>query len=336
MRRSVPQFLSARSMRFLAAAVALVFLSLAFAPAAYAASKPKEVDVDDVMQSISVNLFKIDSLNAKLTLKGVAGAIEKLKAYGDYDENTFRYSVVFHGKTDIELLGSFYYKKSEKKPYLNMSSFLKWKNTKYDSRNFYLGEDCINWTVKLPGRASQSFDFNDVTSVDVTFRNPLRVNCKASKAFEDPLSDVILETNLKGGGTLKVQPVDGTTLRVYIGDPDLMTGYPISPDGKGTKTPVWYVKAVANSYLWVEMTVDGRNASSMNDMAVTAGEFHLLKYESNKYHPKSFALDTGSCRIEDGQLVLELLAPTQDFHYLKWIEISMDDGADVSRYVIAH
>ena len=84
------------------------------------------------------------------------------------------------------------------------------------------------------------------------------------------------------------------------------------------------------------MQIDGRNATSLNDMEITAGEFHLLKSSSNKYHAKTFEVDTASYRVENNQLVLELIAPTQAFHYLKWIQIDMNNGADSNRYVIAH
>ena len=326
--------------RLFSAMLAAIVAILSFMPSALAAAAPAEVDVESAMAGVTVEIFKIDDRNAKLTVRGLSGAIEALKQYGDSDENTFRYSVKMFAPRGIELYGSLYYEPKQANPYLSMSSFLKCNNyNTYDARDFYVNADGVNWMIHLPRWVVKDFDFNDVKEVEVSLHNAVRSKVAASKTVANPDSDAILTTSLKTGGTLQVVALGKKKLEVHIGDPALPNGYPISPDAKGTKTPVWYVKAVINSYLWVEITVDGREATSFDDMKVTAGEFHLLKYETNKYHPKSFALDGCACRVEDGVLIMELTVPDDlihNFRALRWIEVAMDGRVIDDKYVVAH
>lgn len=296
-------------------------------------------DAEKASEKLDMKLFSITDQLFKVTAHGLLDTLDSMQAaLGDGEYCTYYYTITMHALNGLELHGSLRYAPEEPSPVTRISAFARYLRTEHNARATLTESDGISWIVEIPKRLM--FNARDISGCTVQIHTTGKNALSLEKKFDaaDVLTDDSAVTEINDMCTLRVTVPEQKKLVVSIQDPLLKTGYTNSPDGQGSHSPVWYIKAKISTSLWVEAKLDGRESPTLDDnMQFRAGEYHYLKDGSNKYHAKTFDLSTASYHIDGDTIVMELTVPDElkhDFRKLIWIEITMNNGTQKSHYRI--
>ena len=285
---------------------------------------------------LRMEVFNVDGNHFKFTLYGTGDLLahmrEQLKAAKEDIDYSYRYVLQMYGQREVQLKGKIIYrepKRGEDARITKLSTELWCKNLHYKSKHPRIDENKISWLVSMQDWFQ--FDLEEVSGFDLTIYNAYDTRQKVTYYFDKDsvVTDTLLYTSLRKGGTLRLQVHDSNSLTVTIMDPKLRDGYKNSPDEPGAIDPFWQVKAIINAKAWVEFILEGQEGQDINGMDFYAGEYHRLKDDSNKYHATSSPVTDCRYYINGNDVVMTMTLSEGigvNLKYLEQIAVDMNNG----------
>ena len=285
---------------------------------------------------LQMEVFQVDDSHFKITFYGTGDVLaymrEHLKAAREDVDYSYRYTLQMYGQREVQLKGKIIFrepKRGEDARITSLSSELWCKSIRYKTKHPQIKENKVSWLVNMEDWFN--FDLDDVTGFDLTIYNAYDTRQKLTYYFdkESVVTDTLLYTSLRKGGTLRVEVPDSQNITVTIMDPKLRDGYKNSPDEPGAIDPFWQVKAIINAKAWVEFILEGQDGQDINSMDYHAGEYHRLKDNSNQYHATSSPVADCSYHINGNDVVMSMTLPAGigfNLKYLEQIAVDMNNG----------
>ncbi len=285
---------------------------------------------------LRMEVFDVDGSHFKITLYGTGDVLsymrEQLKAAKEDVDYSYRYILQMYGQREVQLKGKIIYrepKRGEDARITKLSSELWCKSTSFKSKHPRIEDNKISWLVSMENWFN--FNLDSVSGFDLTIYNAYDTRQKLTYYFdkESVVTDTLLYTSLRKGGTLRLEVPDPQSITVTIMDPKLRDGYKNSPDEPGAIDPFWQVKAIINAKAWVEFILEGQEGQDISSMDFYAGEYHRLKDDSNKYHATSTPVTNCHYSINGNDVVMSMTLPTgigYNIKYLEQIAVDMNNG----------
>lgn len=323
----------------LIAALLIALMLTAVLPARPAqAASPITEKIQSEAPAVDLKLFSYkEDAFFRVTVNGFDDLMRYLRSNAENYQCSYRYTLHFETDRPFDVSGRvrYYHNKSVEEKVEAANAKLTCKGHEYDVNKPYCNTNSISWSIE-PAKWI-GYTEAGIKSVTFTIYNVYESRQRYTQTFDgkDIFSDVCLETALKrtDAGSVRVTvPENGgkrNTVHVTVTDPNLANGYTVSP-AKGTLPAHWWTRVYLDARHWVIIDVDGRDASSLENMKVTAKMHLRAKDDKTTRYNAMTEVDGASYAINGDTITLSFTAPaefTDSFGPTDWISLYLQDGA---------
>ena len=304
-----------------------------------------ENDDTEIEAEVSLGLFSMDDSTFRISLHGLSGLLDSLAELYDLDAyGVFRYELVLDDAVPVRITGKIDRRGSKQwYDWRVQSTYLcREKKTASAVESYVSNEDTANWVVTEEKYDRKYYRPDTLESVSFRISHQDRKNDALVYTFpmDQVRTDAVLETpQFHADGMLTVRVPDPKTFIARIDIPKMRKDFScFSTEGKN-KVFRFLIRAVVSSYEWVQITVDGENASSPAEILFQAGEFHLNADQSNQfsYADKTIPVSDASFSFEEDCMIIRCRLPDDcphDFRQMRYFALATNGRDIYSKYYI--